>query len=153
MGERGSRSWHRGRQVSSPMDPPVPGSCLSHFPIWCCISGDFTPEIIGHFLCLSREASVLVEAISVLPVHKLKYLEKPFHLFNAKLLVFQSLFQHMLILNQSFCKSWLKGIWHCCFSYVVACFYRNILSQFYKWFLDSCCKRNVNPIFGLQSFV
>lgn len=48
VGERDSRSWHGGRQVSSPMDPPVPGSCLSHFPIWCCISGEFTPEIMGH---------------------------------------------------------------------------------------------------------
>lgn len=72
------------------MDPPVPASCLSHFLIWSSISGEFTHEIMGHFLCLSRQASVLLEAISVPPIHKLKYLEKPFHLFNTKLvLVFQ----------------------------------------------------------------
>lgn len=123
------------------------------FPSGAALVGNLLPKLWDIFLCLSREASVLFEAISVPPVNKLKYIEKPFHLFSATLLVFQSLFQHMLILNRSFCKSWLKGIRHCCFSYVVACFYRNILSQFYKWFLDSCCKRNVNPIFGLQYFV
>lgn len=142
------------RQDSSPSDPPVLGSCLWHFLIWCRISGEIDSwnygtqsQFIQGSLCCSWSRLCSAHA----PV---QYLEKSFHLLNINpLLVFQSLFQQLLILNLSCHKSRLKGIQCSCFSYVVACFYRNMLFLFCKWCLDSCCEMNFNPIFVLQFFI
>lgn len=118
--------------------------------IWCRISGETsswndgtqTQFVEGSLCCSwSRLRSAQAQA---------QDLEKPFQLLNTKLpLVFQSWFQQLLMLKWSCCKSWLKRIRCSCFSYVVACFYRNILFLFYRWHLDSCYKTNLNPIFGL----
>lgn len=110
----------------------------------------FICEIMGVKRRLSREDSwswgLLCSAHA-----QVQYLENPFHLLNTKqFLVFQCLFQQALILNLSCHKSWLKGIWCSCFSYIVAHFYRNILFLFYKCCLDSCYEMSINPFFVLQ---
>lgn len=95
----------QGREVSS----PELGSCLWHFLISSCISGEIyswnyrtQPHSIKRSLHCSW--SLLCSACT-----QVQYLEKPFHLLNTKLLlVFQSLFQLLLILNLSCCKSWVR---------------------------------------------
>lgn len=110
----------------------------------------FIRAIMGVKCGLPREDSWSWGFLRSAHAH-VQYLEKPFHLLNTKqFLVFQSLFQQLLILNLSCPKSWLKGIWRSCFSYIVAGFYRNILFLFYKCCLDSCSEMNVNPFFFLQ---
>lgn len=99
------------------------------FLIWCRISGEIyswnsvtQTQFIEGSLCCSWSLLCFAHA-------QVQCLEKPFHLKTKLLLLCQSLFQQLLMLNLSCRRSWLKGIRCSCFlmlllvSIETSCFY------------------------------